>query len=216
MDLNISLIKKISNIIDMSSSFDKISVEILQGNVELNTNNIKKIKELTTLYMLIRAEHGALIILNDKLKRETVGKDTTLNEKLIKKLYDLSTFTSIIENVNNLVSNTDFEFKKIALMYPKLISNQSTHVILFVKSIDPTDKYVKIVEEVKKSRPENEYHVISCDRIGKKIDCQQIIKSKLSIEVKSLPSMYLILESNIVEIPIQKITSPNDLIKLID
>jgi hypothetical protein len=216
MDFNVSLIKKISNILEMSSSFDKISVEILQGDVKLNPKTVEKIKELTSLYMLIRAEHGALIVLNDKLKNDIASKSSTLSDKLISKLYDLSTFTSIIENVNNLVSNTDFEFKKIALMYPRLISSNTTHIFLFVKTIDQTDKYIKMIEEVKKLRPEHEYHVIECEKVGKKIDCSPMIKSKLSIEVKSLPSMYIISESNVTEVPIEKISVSGDLIKMLD
>ena len=43
MDLNISLIKKIESILEMSGKFDKICSLILAGNVDLNEHNIKNI-----------------------------------------------------------------------------------------------------------------------------------------------------------------------------
>lgn len=216
MNLNMSLIKKIESILDLSGKFDKICSTVLSGTVELNKTNINNIRELTSLYMLARAEHGAIIILNDRLKNDIPSKDTTLSDKLINKLYDLSTFTSITENINNLVSNMDFEFKKIALMYPKLISNHQNHLILFVKKIDKENKYIKMFEELKGLKPENEYHVIECEKEGKKVDCEKMVKMKLSINVEKLPSLYLINGHNIVDLPLENIKVVEDLVKLID
>jgi hypothetical protein len=216
MNLNISLIKKIESILDLSGKFDKICSAILSGNVELNKSNIQNIRELTSLYMLTRAEHGAIIVLNDRLKNDMPTKDTSLSDKLINKLYDLSTFTSITENITNLVSNMDFEFKKIALMYPKLISNYQNHLILFVSKIDKEDKYIIMFEELKKLKPENEYHVIECDTKDMKVDCEKMIGMKLSISVKKRPSLYLINGQNIVDLPLENIKNINDLVKLLD
>lgn len=216
MELNISLIKKIESILDLSANFDKICSTILSGTVELNKSNVKNIRDLTSIYMLTRAEHGAIIILNDKMKKDISVKDTSLSDKLINKLYDLSTFTSIIENINNLVSNMDFEFKKIALMYPKLLNKQQNHLIFFVNKIDEKDKIIKMIEEIKKLRPENEYHVVECEKEGKKIDCEKMIGVKLSINVEKLPSLYLVNGDNIVDLPLEKINVTNDLLKFID
>ena len=216
MELNISLIKKIENILEISGNFDKICSTILSGTAELDKTNIKNIRELTSLYMLTRAEHGAVIILSDNMKKDINSQDSSLSDKLINKLYDLSTFTSIIENINNLVSNMDFEFKKIALMYPKLITKQQNHLILFVKKIDKKEKFVNMIEDIKKLRPENEYHVIECENEGKKIDCEKIIGSKLTISVDRLPSLYLINGNNIVDLPLDKLNTCGDLIKMLD
>jgi hypothetical protein len=216
MDFNISLIKKIENILEISAKFDKICTSILSGNVELSASSIQNIRELTSLYMLIRAEHGALLILNDKLKKNVSGEESTPSDKVINQLYDLSTFTSIIDNINNLVSNTDFEFKKIALMYPKLISKQTNHLILFVKKINKDDKYIKMIEEIKKLKPENEYHVIECKKESEKVDCGKLVGMKLSIGVEKLPSLYLVNGPNVVEIPIDQIKVCGDLVKMLD
>lgn len=216
MNLNISLIKKIESILDLSGKFDKLCSTVLSGSVELNKSNVQNIRELTSLYMLTRAEHGAILILNDKLKNDMPTKDTSLSDKLINKLYDLSTFTSITENINNLVSNMDFEFKKIVLMYPKLISNQQNHIILFVSKIDKENKYIKMFEELKELQPENEYHVIECEKENKKVDCEKMVGMKLSINVKKLPSLYLINGQNIVDLPLDSINVVGDLVKLLE
>jgi hypothetical protein len=216
MDLNISLIKKIESILEMSGRFDKICTSILSGDVDLNEHSIKNIKELTSLYMSIRAEHGGVILLNDKMKKDIGTEETSLPDAIINKLYDLSTFTSISDNINNLVSNVDFEFKKIALMYPKLITKQTNHLLLFVKKIEKEDKYINMIEEVKKIRPENEYHVIECKDNEKKIDCGKLVGMKLSLGIEKLPCIYLVNGTNIVEIPLDQLNETNDLIKMLD
>jgi len=216
MDLNISLIKKIESILEISGKFDKICTEILSGNVELNESSIKNIKELTSLYMLIRAEHGGVIILNDKMKKDIHAEETSLSDTIINKLYDLSTFTSINDNINNLVSNVDFEFKKIALMYPKLIAQRTNHLLLFVKTIDKENKFVKMIEDIKKLRPENEYHVIECKDEDKKIDCSKMVGMKLSLGIEKLPCLYLVNGTNIAEIPMDQLKTCGDLIKMLD
>ena len=216
MELNISLIKKIESILEMSGKFDKICSTILSGNVELDKSNIQNIREITALYMSTRAEHGAIIILSDKMKKDISSDDTSLSDKLVSKLYDLSTFTSIVDNINNLVSNMDFEFKKIALMYPNLINNQQTHLILFVGLDDKENKYIKMIEDLKKLKPENNYHVIECDKDKKKIDCSKLVGMKLSINIEKLPTMYLVNGSNIVELPLDKINVYDDLVKILE
>lgn len=216
MDLNISLIKKIEIILEMSGKFDKICSTILSGNIDLDKSNIQNIRELTSLYMSTRAEHGAIIVLSDKMKKDISSDDGSLSDKLVSKLYDLSTFTSIVDNINNLVSNMDFEFKKIALMYPKLINNQQTHLILFVGQNDKENKYIKMIEDLKKLKPENDYHVIECEKDKKKIDCSKLVGMKLSINIDKLPTMYLVNGSNIVELQLDKINVSDDLVKILE
>lgn len=216
MDLNISLIKKIESILEMSGKFDKICTTILSGNVDLNESGIKNIKELTSLYMSIRAEHGGIIVLNDKMKKDIGTHDSSLSDTIINKLYDLSTFTSISDNINNLVSNVDFEFKKIALMYPKLINKRTNHLLLFVKTINKEDKYIKMIEDVKKLRPENEYHVVECKESDKKVDCGKMVGMKLSLGIDKLPCLYLVNGTNIAEIPMDQLKICGDLIKMLD
>jgi len=216
MDFNISLIKKIENILEMSGKFDKICTSVLNDTTDISKSKIENIRELTSLYMLVRAEHGGIIILSDMMKKDVSIGDKTLSDKLINKLYDLSTFTSIIENINNLVNNMDFEFKKIALMFPKLINKETSHLILFVKNIDKSNIFVKIFEDIKTLKPEYDYHVVECEEEGKKVDCEKMLGFKLSINVTKLPSIYLINGSNIVDLPLDSIKETKDLIKMLD
>lgn len=216
MDFNKLLIKKIESILEMSSKFDKICSTILSGNINLDKNNIQNIRELTTLYMTTRAEHGGIIILTEQMKKEVSLIESSMTEKKFSKLYDLSTFMSIVDNINNLVSNMDFEFKKIALMYPKIINNETTQLILLISINDKENKYVKIIDELKNKRPENNYHVIECEKNKEKIDCSEIVGMKLSINVKKLPMMYLINGTNIVELEIEKIKNIENILKILD
>ena len=94
----------------------------------------------------------------------------------------------------------DFEFKKIALLYPKFINNQQSHLILFVEKDDKKNKFIDMIEDVKKLKPEINFHVIECDKDNKKIDCSKIVEMKLTISIKNLPTMYLVNGSNIIEI----------------
>ena len=216
MNFNILLIKKIENILDMTNQFDKICADILEDPA--SEKNIPNIYNATSLYMLIRAEHGGIIILNDKMKNEIISSDTTLNDKTINKLYDLSTFTSIIENINNLVSNLDFQYKKLALMFPKFINKKPMDIILFNKSIDKNDKYNKLIEETKKYNKQNNFHVIQCTEVNKVINCNKMIggSNNISIKVLELPSLYLINNDKIVELSVKHINSSQDLIKLLN
>ena len=110
MNFNILLIKKIDNILDMSKQFDEFCSDALSSKIP--NNNATIVYNITSLYILIRAEHGGILLLNDKMKTDISKNETKLNDETINKLYDLSTFTSIIENISNLVSNIDFEYKK--------------------------------------------------------------------------------------------------------
>jgi hypothetical protein len=148
MNFNILLIKKIDNIMEMTTQFDSLCSQVLDE--KSSTDKVKNIFEITSLYILIRAEHGGIIILNDKLRSKIIKQDNTLSYETINRLYDLSTFTSIIANIENLVNNIDFEYKKIALMFPELIEKKQLDVVLFTKTLDKDDKYVKLIEEVKR------------------------------------------------------------------
>jgi len=104
----------------------------------------------------------------------------------------------------------DFEFKKIALMFPQLINTNQSHLLLFVKDTDKTNKFVEMFNELQKTDLKNDYHIIKCKKEGEQIDCSEMLKFKLSINVKQLPSIYLI-NNTVAEIPIEKINTIDDL-----
>jgi hypothetical protein len=224
MDFNKSLIKKIDNLLKLGEQFDKICLEILSSNAVFDIKTVENVRLITSIYMMIRSEHGHIIILNEQLKekgKESIGEKIA-NSKSIKVaniLYDISTFTSIMENINNLVSNIDFEYKKIALMYPKLINKDIPHMILFVEN--KKDKFIKIIDDLKTTHPEYSYHIIEHNLKNKKVDWAKILGKteglgKISINIEKLPSGFLTNGTTITEIPLDKINNSADMIKFLD
>lgn len=221
--MNVLSIKNgIEKILKMSGDFDKILQQIIAKTSENNIDK-KNIIDLTTLYMEIRVVHGEVLLLFEKMKTNacnnneqklTKGKKEIRDTQITRNnLYDISTFTSIIENLNSLVSNTDFEFKKIALMYPSYINTQQNHIILLTNSKD--DKYTKIFDELKHIKSEYEYHLIECKK-GDDIDCTKNIGIQLKLNVKKIPSMFMVTNNDIIEIPLDSVKDTNDLVKLVD
>ena len=201
MDLNISLIEKINHIINLTDNFDKIFIKI--NNNEINDKLIENIYSLTNFYILIRSEHGGLIILMEKIKEKIINDNSNLTDNLINKLYDLSTFSSIIENISNLVSNIDFQYKKIAIKYPQFITKNIITLALFINKIEKNNKFVKIFEELKTLMPEYIYKIIETDD-NKKINCQDLFKKDIKIKIKKTPELFIINNNNIINIPINK------------
>jgi hypothetical protein len=216
MNLNISLIKKIESIINLTTEFDNIFKKFIQSNSEFKIVDTEKILYLTRLYIFIRSEHGSLLILNKKLVDLIKFADTNLSEQLINKLCDVSTFASITQSISNLISNIDHQFKRIAIMYPNYINKNPTNIILFTDTIDKNNKYIKIIEEVKNKNPENIYKVIQVNELlPQKINCGKILNKTISIKVTSTPSIYII-NDTIIETNISSIHSADVLSKLIE
>lgn len=217
MNINISLIKKIDNIVKLSNDFDKIfnSMIKISNPSDINSEQIEDLYKLTQLFIFIRSEHGGLLLLFDRKKDKILSESSELSDKLVNELYDLSTFDSILTNVAELVSNIDFEFKRIAIMYPKFINKKPMTLILFVDDIKTKNKYILMIEELKKLNPENIYKVFECEKVGEKVNCGKIFGKDININVESLPSLFLINESNISNLPLDKIKSVDMLTKMI-
>ncbi len=218
MDINNSLIKKIDNIVKLTNEFDMIfSVlrKTYKEGVELDSEQVENIYKLTKLYIFVRSAHGSILILLDRLKDKIKAGSTELDDELINKLYDLSTFSSIVENVSNLISNIDFEYKRLAVMFPKYMNKKPLTVILVSDDLERDKNYVDIINELSKQNNERVYKVIKCEK-GEKVNCGTIYGKKINIKVDVLPNMYMINEENIVELPIKQITSADILNKIIE
>jgi hypothetical protein len=220
MDSNIiNLSNKIENIIKKSTEFDNICIDVLSDVTNKNIN--KKIYNLTNYYMDIRSNHGELLLLENNLKKN-INKKIRNNIKLQKGgkqvdnnnngLYDLSTFTSIIENVSNVVNNVDFEFKKIALMFPKYINTNKENV-LFFKERNKNTKYSKWIDEIKEE-DNNDIDInvieLSSKDIDGKYNLSKISSNDVDIKIRNLPSMYIINNDNITEIELKGIKNINE------
>jgi hypothetical protein len=213
INFNNSLIQKIDNIEKISAEFDELFSHLIkiQDVKNIKANDIEQLYKLTKLFKFIRSEHGSLLILLDKKKDLIKSKSTELTDELVDDLYDLSTFYSIISNVSELVSNIDFEFKRIAIMFPKFMNKNPLSIILFIDKFDNKNKYIKMIEEVKKLHPENIYKVFEC-KVGSKVNCGKYNNKDLVLVAKKVPSLFLINNSNITMLPTENI--PNSKILL--
>ncbi len=217
INFNNSLIQKIDNIDKISEEFDEIFTHLIkiQDTKNISPKEIEQLYKLTKLFKFIRSEHGSLLILLDKKKDLIKSKSSELTEELVEDLYDLSTFDSIISNISDLVSNIDFEFKRIAIMFPNFINKKPLSVILFIDKIDPKNKYIKIIEEVKSSHPENIYKVFEC-KVGSKVNCGMYGNKDLTLSAKNVPSMFLINDSNITMLPIDNMENSKILLEYLN
>ena len=123
IDINKSLLEKIDNINKLTADFDIIfdTLKDLQST-KIDHEQINQLYKLTELYKLIRTEHGSLIILLEQKKDFIkLNIDKFTSEIINQNYFDLSTFESIIKNVSEILSNIDFEFKRIAIMFPKFM-----------------------------------------------------------------------------------------------
>jgi len=208
-----SLISKTNSIINFLEEFDnifKILIEV-EDKRTLTSENIQQIAKITELYIFIRSEHGSLIVLRNKLIEQITEKSTNLSDKLINDLYTLSTFDSIIENISHVISNIDFEYKKIATKFPKFINKKALILILVVKNKE--DKIVNIFEELQKEFPENVYKVIINDK--EIINVKDIINKDLPLKIKKMPSLFMLNDDIITEISLDENSTKESLKNLI-
>ena len=154
-----------------------------------------------------------------QLKKQKKNKDKeNLNTKSdnLKLLYDISTFSTLVNNINDLINNVDYEYKKIAVKYPKFINKKQITVILITSS-NSDKKYINMIEELKKEYPEHKYKVIVCQNENDISKCQEELE-EYEIEVKSLkslPEIYILNDSTINKIPISKLDNAEPLKKLL-
>lgn len=212
-----SLIQKVDNIVKLSNDFDELFSKLIQiqDPSKINPEQINNLYEITKLYKIIRAEHGGLLILLDKKKELIKSKSSELTDELVEDLYELSTFNSIISNVSELISNNDFEFKRIAIMFPKFMNKKPLTIMLFIKNINQDNNHIKMIEETKNTYPEHIYKVFEC-KPGKKINCGKINGNNLNVLVKEVPCIFTINDSNMIKLPIEKINDAKSLSKYIN
>jgi hypothetical protein len=232
MDFNKKLIDKIDNLVKLSSEFDtgfKVVFEL--DTDKINEQNAEILYSMTKNYILMRKEHGELILMINKQinsiniePKEDVDKEQNKKNKKKKnidievnnadievnntmELYNISTFNTLLSNANDLINNIDYEYKKIALKYPKFINGGQITLIL-IQSTDTDNKYIKMIEELKNSHPEHKYKIINCGDSKSDISkCEKELELygiKLKSQ-KSIPVIYIKNKSTITEIPLSKI-----------
>jgi hypothetical protein len=209
MDTNIfNLSNNIENILKKSTDFDFICTDILD---DLNSKNVReKVENLTKNYINIRKSHGELLLLENNLK-----KNINKNIKLQKggsnnELYDLSTFTSIIENVSNVVNNIDFEFKKVALLFPQFIGDNKQNVLYF-KDKNKNSKYSKWIDDIKEKKNNVNFEIVELSDDNKKYNLSKLTSEDIDIEIKNLPSLFIVKNNNLIEVQLGNIKNIDEL-----
>ena len=252
MDFNKKILDKIDNLVKLTSDFDYGFKIIFNLETDkLNEENVDILYSMTKNYILIRKEHGELLLMNNKqinsinydkfvqettkeTTKETIKETTKETTKKTKKssetsdinsksdnmrvLYDLSTFNTLINNINDLINNIDYEYKKIAIKYPKFI-NKSQIIIILITSSNTDKKYTSMIGELKTTYPEHKYKIIKCGDEKSDIDkCEEELKDfDIKIKsLKSLPLIYIINGTIITEVPISKINDIEPIKKLIE
>lgn len=224
--IQLKILNKIDNLVKLSNDFDsgfKI-IYNLDPSSQLNESNIELLYSMTKNYILMRKEHGELLLMMNKFvnsinynveiqnggakSNKNISKlNITNDDEDNKALYDLSTFNTLLGNVNDLINNIDYEYKKIAVKYPKFINMKQMTIILI--SSDLENKYTKLLEDIKIEHPEHKYKIIKCDNKKEDISkCEEDLKNYgIKIKPKTLPVIYIINDTTLTEIPISKIDS---------
>ena len=212
MESNIfNISNNIENILKKSTDFDYVCTDILE---DLTAKDISiKVEKLTNNYINIRKSHGELLLLENNLKKN-INKNIKLQKGGSKnELYDLSTFTSIIENVSTVVNNIDFEFKKIALLFPQHIGENKQNILYF-KEKNKNSKYSKWIDEIKDKDNIN-LDIIELDEGNKKYNLSKLTSEDIDIEVKNLPSLFIVKNNNLIEVQLANIKNIEELKKII-
>ena len=236
MDFNKKILDKIDNLVKLSSNFDSGFKTIFNLETEkINEENAEILYSMTKNYILLRKEHGEIILMFNKLvssvnydelteepskKTKKSLENNNLDSKLgnFKFLYDISTFSTLTNNINDLINNIDYEYKKIALKYPKFINRRQITVILITLP-DSDEKYKNMVNELKINYPEHKYKIIKCENEKADITkCEEELKDyNIKIKsMKSLPVIYVVNGTTITEIPISKIDNVEPIKNLIE
>lgn len=223
------ILDTIDNIVKLSDSFDQgfKTVFELEPNSKIDSSSADILYSMTKNYIMIRKEHGELLLMmNNLLNSQTnnektdkkyskkisknsnveLDKEDIRNTEDLKLCYDISTFNTLLNNINDLINNIDFEYKKIALKFPKFINAKPMNIILI--STDTTNKYFKMIEELKQKYIQHKFITIFCSNDKNSISKCNLELKKFNIKIKSfdsLPVIYIVNGDTVTEIPINKI-----------
>lgn len=216
MNFNKIVLDKINNFVLMSKEFDNNYQNAIRiQNDKIDDESRKSIFMITKYYIELRSTHGELILLVDKFKQMVNSSDLSDKNVNTNIFYDLSTFSSILSSINELITNIDFQYKKIALKYPGFINKKPLTILLLTDDDSEQNDFVKLLNDVKEQVPENIYKIIKCKKSEKKLKCDKLLGINLTLKIPKLPTLFIINGSNIVEVPMDKFAEPNLITNLI-
>ena len=209
MEINKNLIDTIDIFIDKCENFDKLYRQVIKIiNAEIN-DNLDELYDITSNYIEIRAYHGKIIKTYESYKNSDIKND--------EEMYNLSALSSILENVNNIIQNVDFQYKQFATYFPNLVNKSHSTVLLIISKneTDEDNRLINMLNQVKSTRYENKYKIMKCgDREGLELKIRKK-NQKIKIVPKKTPSLYLINNDIISEIPTENIKNKAMLEKML-
>ena len=212
MNTIFNLSTNIDNIVKKSTEFDYICNDIIEDISAKDMRN--KVEKLTNNYLNIRKNHGELLLLENNFKK-SINKNIKLQKGGSKnELYDLSTFTSIIQNVSDVVNNIDFEFKKVALLFPQYIGENKKNV-LFFKDKNKNSKYSRWIDDIQKTKNNINFDIVELSEENNKYNLSKLTSEDIDIEVKTLPSLFIVKNNNLIEVQLNNIKDIDELKKLL-
>lgn len=210
MNFNKSLLDRINNFVKLSGNFDENYKLVATTQNNTPSQNVKIIYTLTQLYIQMRIEHGKILLMMDELKDSIISNknnksknkngDENNSDDETSKLYDLSTFNSIIASVNELLNNIDLQYKRIATTFPTYIDKKPTSILLLTLTEDENDKFVEMIRKLEREHPEHIYKIVKCKKNDKKFKCDEELD--ITLKITKLPTLFVMDSSNITEIPL--------------
>jgi hypothetical protein len=209
MEINKNLIDTIEIFVDKCDNFDKLYKKVIKIiNTEIN-DNLDELYDITSNYIEIRGCHGRIIKTYDNYKNSGLKND--------EEMYNLSALTSILENVNNIIQNVDFQYKQFATYFPNLVNKSYLTVLLIVDNNETEEdiRLINMLNEIKVKKYEHKYKIMKC---GKKEGIELKIRKKnkkIRLVPKKTPSLYLINDDIISEIQTENIKNKEMLEKIL-
>lgn len=218
MNLNKSFITKIENINNITRQFDELFKYLNNiTNNNITPDNIKKMHDITNLYYSIRKDHGSLIIILEQIKKIVLEQNSLQNNELENKLFNISSFYSILNSASDIINNIDYQYKKLALKFPDYVNKRAIKLLLFInKNNENEKKYIKIIDDIEKIYPENEYKIFEINNNPPIIiNLNKIININTKIKIEKTPTFYTFNGDTITELLGENINNVETLINLL-
>lgn len=210
MEINKKLIDSIDIFVEKCDNFDIVYQKVLDIILKRISDNVDILYGLVECYIEIRKYHGIIIKLYNEFE-----KSVDINNE--RDMYDLSSYNSIIDNIKNLIQNVDFQYKQFASYYPDLIDNNSVTVLLIIneKETEKDLNLINLLNKVKRDKYQNKYKVMKMKKNKSSVKLN-VNKNKITLNPKSVPSLYLLRKNNLLEVPGDNIQNENVMASIIN
>lgn len=234
MDFNKIFIKHVERIVKLSIEFDNLYKSFVgKTNVHEPIDAEKTIYLLTQKYLIIHGTHGKILLLFNQFMNKCAEQQDPMEDlgevmnDDMEKMYNISMFKSVVTDVNMLINSVDVQYREVSKYFKNYVGKKQYCVVLFVDEsnqnvLGKNEKLLKIkdaMERCEKAKPEHVYKIIPTQMtMGKSIPKLTFpngthgLDGKIlqNLNIKKLPSMFIISDSTAIEIPL-KLSSSTDI-----